>query len=115
LASVRWYVVAPEGEVWWFANVPRRGEPALGELDSIDRAEWRARLRELFAGDAGPATELIEGLGQFALQQRTLDVVQVLPADLRELLVPAVRQVRVGVDLSAVFVSLDRAGVATDA
>ncbi len=32
------YLVAPGGEVWWFANVPHRREPARGELAEID---WR--------------------------------------------------------------------------
>ena len=42
------YVLAPDGEVWWFANVPSRDERA------------RPRLPEPFAGDAGPAVPLIE-------------------------------------------------------
>ena len=29
------YGVAPDGEVWWFANVPRRPEPARGELRAV--------------------------------------------------------------------------------
>jgi FAD-dependent urate hydroxylase len=54
------YAVAPDGEVWWFANVPRRAEPASGELAATGGEEWRRRLIELFAGDAGPAASLIE-------------------------------------------------------
>ncbi|HTF08423.1 MAG TPA: FAD-dependent monooxygenase [Asanoa sp.] len=50
------YLIAPGDEVWWFANVPYRPEPARGELATVD---WRARLVELFAGDAGPAIEVI--------------------------------------------------------
>ncbi|MDG4820716.1 FAD-dependent monooxygenase [Asanoa sp. WMMD1127] len=50
------YVVAPDRAVWWFANVPRRTEPARGELATID---WRTRLTELFADDAGPALAVI--------------------------------------------------------
>jgi FAD-dependent urate hydroxylase len=50
------YVAAPDGEVWWFANVPRRDEPARGALSSID---WRERLVELFAGDESPAVDLV--------------------------------------------------------
>lgn len=52
--------VAPDGEVWWFANVPRRDEPAAGELRAIGADEWRRRLTDLFAADAGPAIALIE-------------------------------------------------------
>ena len=50
------YVAAPGGEVWWFANVPRGAEPTRAELASETRPD---RLLDLFAGDAGPATELI--------------------------------------------------------
>jgi FAD-dependent urate hydroxylase len=50
------YLIAPGDEVWWFANVPYRPEPARGELAAVD---WRARLIELFEGDAGPAIEVI--------------------------------------------------------
>jgi 2-polyprenyl-6-methoxyphenol hydroxylase-like FAD-dependent oxidoreductase len=53
------YAVAPDGEVWWFANVPRRDEPARGELEALDESDWRRRLLALFADDAGPAVELI--------------------------------------------------------
>lgn len=54
------YAPAPDGEVWWFANVPHRDEPARGEAEAVDGAEWRARLLRLYAGDAGPAARLIE-------------------------------------------------------
>jgi len=54
------YAMAPGGEVWWFANVPRPAEPARGEVEAIDLEEWRQRLLELFADDAGPAIRLIE-------------------------------------------------------
>ncbi|MCY0954238.1 FAD-dependent oxidoreductase [Streptomyces sp. H27-S2] len=53
------YVPAPDGEVWWFANVPRPQEPARGELEGTGPGEWRSRLTELFAADAGPAAALI--------------------------------------------------------
>jgi FAD-dependent urate hydroxylase len=54
------YAVAPGREVWWFANVPRSAEPARGELDAIPASQWRSRLLELYAADAGPAVKLIE-------------------------------------------------------
>jgi FAD-dependent urate hydroxylase len=57
------YVAAPGGEVWWFANVPWRGEPTRAELEAVD---WRERLLALFAGDRGPATELIEATDELA-------------------------------------------------
>lgn len=54
------YAVAPRGEVWWFANVPQPNEPMPGSLADITTDEWRQRLLKLFAGDAGPATRLIQ-------------------------------------------------------
>jgi len=54
------YATAPDGEVWWFANVPRRDEPARGEVEAISGDEWRRRLLQLYAEDAGPAVPLIQ-------------------------------------------------------
>jgi len=54
------YVLSPDGEVWWFANVPCRAEPARGELDRVSAEEWLHRLKVLFADDAGPAVRILE-------------------------------------------------------
>lgn len=54
------YAVAPDGELWWFANLPRRDEPAPGELAAIDAEEWRRRLIRLYGDDAGPAVRILE-------------------------------------------------------
>ncbi|WP_329549977.1 FAD-dependent monooxygenase [Streptomyces sp. NBC_01356] len=53
------YALAPDGEVWWFVNLPRPNEPARGELEAISSEQWQRQLTELFADDAGPAVELI--------------------------------------------------------
>ncbi|WP_327257073.1 FAD-dependent oxidoreductase [Streptomyces sp. NBC_01244] len=53
------YVPAPDGEVWWFANLPRPAEPAPGELENIGSEQWRSELVDLFAEDTGPAAALI--------------------------------------------------------
>jgi 2-polyprenyl-6-methoxyphenol hydroxylase-like FAD-dependent oxidoreductase len=53
------YALAPDGEVWWFANVPRRDEPARGEMVSSGDV-WRSRLLQLYAKDAGPAVALVQ-------------------------------------------------------
>jgi FAD-dependent urate hydroxylase len=53
------YVLAPDGEVWWFANVPRRDEPARGEVEAVPAEAWQRRLAELYAEDAGPAVRLV--------------------------------------------------------
>jgi FAD-dependent urate hydroxylase len=52
--------LAPDGEVWWFANVPQPDEPARGSLTRIGTDEWKRRLTGLFADDFGPAKRLIE-------------------------------------------------------
>jgi 2-polyprenyl-6-methoxyphenol hydroxylase-like FAD-dependent oxidoreductase len=54
------YALAPDGEVWWFANLPEPREPAKGTLAGTDTAQWRQRLLDLFAEDVGPATRLVE-------------------------------------------------------
>jgi FAD-dependent urate hydroxylase len=58
------HVTAPDGEVWWFANLPWPEEPSPDALRALHREDLRARLLEQFAGDAGPATALIEASGE---------------------------------------------------
>lgn len=53
------YVPAPSGDVWWFANLPTPLEPSADEMRGADPEALRARLLEAFAGDSGPACELI--------------------------------------------------------
>lgn len=53
------YAVAPSGAVWWFANPPRRDEPAPGELAAVTTEQWRAWLLDLVARDRTPARDLI--------------------------------------------------------
>ncbi|MBA2947853.1 FAD-dependent oxidoreductase [Streptomyces himalayensis] len=48
------YAVALDGEVWWFANLPRANEPARGEVERVGGDEWRRTLVEAFKDDAGP-------------------------------------------------------------
>lgn len=54
------YALAPDGEVWWFANLPAPQEPSRETLRGTGSEGWRRRLVEAFAGDAGPATRLVE-------------------------------------------------------
>lgn len=54
------YLVAPDGEVWWFANLPEPRELSPGELAAISPAGWRRRLLELFASDNAPATRIVQ-------------------------------------------------------
>jgi 2-polyprenyl-6-methoxyphenol hydroxylase-like FAD-dependent oxidoreductase len=53
------YQATPDGDVVWFANVPR---PAItpDERTATSEAAWRRQLAGIFAGDTGPAVELIE-------------------------------------------------------
>lgn len=57
------YVLAPSGEVWWFANVPRRDQPARGEAEAITPAQWQHSLAGLYAADSGPAARLVQATG----------------------------------------------------
>jgi 2-polyprenyl-6-methoxyphenol hydroxylase-like FAD-dependent oxidoreductase len=54
------YVVDLDGGTVWFANVPR---PAVtpDERAATTAEQWQRQLLELFAGDAGPAGDLIAG------------------------------------------------------
>ncbi len=54
------YALAPDGEVWWFANIPRGAEPARGEVEAITDEQWQHELAELYAEDAGPAVRLVQ-------------------------------------------------------
>ena len=60
------YAAAPDGEVWWFVNLPRRPEPARGEVQAVPTKDWREELARVFAGDAGPVLALIEATEHFA-------------------------------------------------
>ena len=54
------YAGAPDGDVWWFANVPRPDEPAAGEVNAAVDGDCRRLLLDLYRDDAGPAVALIE-------------------------------------------------------
>lgn len=69
------YVAAPNGEVWWFANVPRADQPVRGELATVGTAEWHRRLDVAFAKDAGPAAALIAA----TTHELTADPVHAIP------------------------------------
>jgi FAD-dependent urate hydroxylase len=55
------YSVRSSGEVYWFANVVATEVPTRESLAAISPDEWKRRLIELFAQDAGPAIEMING------------------------------------------------------
>ncbi|MBO9532760.1 MAG: FAD-dependent monooxygenase [Solirubrobacteraceae bacterium] len=53
------HTVAPDGEVWWFANPPEPTEPPRGSLRERTPEQIRASLLELLADDAGPAARIV--------------------------------------------------------
>lgn len=54
------YALAPDQQVWWFANLPHRSEPTRAALDAIDREDRHRQLLDLFNDDSGPAHQLIQ-------------------------------------------------------
>jgi FAD-dependent urate hydroxylase len=60
------YLVSPGGEVWWFANPPSPSQPGGAEL-AAPPEHWKERLIDLFAGDAGPATDIIRHTNALAV------------------------------------------------
>lgn len=69
------YLPAPDGQVWWFANLPYRTDPGRDRLRATTDAQCRSRLRELFADDAGPALDLIDATSH----PLRLDAVHTIP------------------------------------
>lgn len=58
------YALAPDGEVWWFANLPEPREPDGDALRGTGSEEWRRRLIQAFRDDAGPAVPLVQATAQ---------------------------------------------------
>jgi 2-polyprenyl-6-methoxyphenol hydroxylase-like FAD-dependent oxidoreductase len=54
------YTVAPGGEVWWFANPPRREEARPDELAHLSSNAGRSLLIDTFRDDIGPMARLVE-------------------------------------------------------
>ena len=53
------YSVPALGDVLWFANVSFPEEPTRDRLAAIPAGQWKQTLIDLFAGDAGPAAEIV--------------------------------------------------------
>jgi 2-polyprenyl-6-methoxyphenol hydroxylase-like FAD-dependent oxidoreductase len=62
------------GDVWWFANVPRARAATRDELAAWTPERWRAELTRLFAGDDGPALDLIAATPEIVPPWNTLDL-----------------------------------------
>jgi 2-polyprenyl-6-methoxyphenol hydroxylase-like FAD-dependent oxidoreductase len=59
------YQTTPEGDVVWFANVPR-AIITQEERSTTTSEQWKVQLMDLFTEDVGPAVELI-GAGELEL------------------------------------------------
>ena len=68
------FTVRPSGEVYWFANIVSADIPARRPVSAIGPALWKERLRTLFAGDAGPAAEIIDATGEDLAAYPILDM-----------------------------------------
>lgn len=55
------YTVPEPGQVWWFANLPRKDEPTQDELAGLGGDVLRGLLTEAFADDRIPAADVIDG------------------------------------------------------
>lgn len=71
------YTLNGNGEIWWFANPPRRQQPTAEEVDAITDAQWRSELRDLLSVDNSPATAIIEATPGEIRAWPTLDLPEV--------------------------------------
>jgi 2-polyprenyl-6-methoxyphenol hydroxylase-like FAD-dependent oxidoreductase len=67
------HMKAPDGTLWWFANIPQVSELSPAELARITDGEWRQRLMDTFAADATPATAVIAATEAIARPWNTYD------------------------------------------
>ena len=71
------YTLSPSGEIWWFANPPSASEIPRAELAATTPEQWKARLIELFAADAGPAVDIIRSTTVMPLGTNQYDMPKV--------------------------------------
>jgi 2-polyprenyl-6-methoxyphenol hydroxylase-like FAD-dependent oxidoreductase len=67
------HMKAPDGTLWWFANIPQVRELSPAELAAITDEQWRRRLMEVFAVDATAATAVIAATEAIAKPWNTYD------------------------------------------
>lgn len=60
------YAVAPDGEIWWFVNLPEPKEPPRTQLRAVPAQRWRETFQRVYADDAGPALNLVAATPDFA-------------------------------------------------
>ncbi len=49
-----------DSTAYWFTNLPRRDEPARGELDDLDQNTWMASIRRLHENDPAPIRTILD-------------------------------------------------------
>ncbi|MGE0789037.1 MAG: FAD-dependent oxidoreductase [Sandaracinaceae bacterium] len=57
------YVVSPSGEVWWFANPPRKEPYSRERLERATDADWKREIGELLEGEPPRLAEIVAGSG----------------------------------------------------
>ncbi|MEV5508697.1 FAD-dependent oxidoreductase [Streptomyces orinoci] len=53
------YAIAPDGQVWWFGNPPRKAEISREELRTTTPEQWRAMMLDLYRDDKSPAARIV--------------------------------------------------------
>ncbi|MFE3194192.1 FAD-dependent oxidoreductase [Nocardia sp. NPDC059240] len=53
------YLVAPDGEIWWFANMPGAQELPKETLAATSTEQWREQLVRMLEADRGPAARIV--------------------------------------------------------
>jgi FAD-dependent urate hydroxylase len=59
------WIPGPNGEVYWFANVPFIQEPDRQILAVVSPQQWKQQLVQLFAHDATPAADMIRSTPEY--------------------------------------------------
>ncbi|UNO43185.1 FAD-dependent monooxygenase [Streptomyces sp. MST-110588] len=65
--------LAPDGEVWWFANAPGR-ELSRAELAAVAPDQWRHRVAALFEEDHTPAAAVVRSTGEAITGSNAYDI-----------------------------------------
>ncbi|MEV5596385.1 FAD-dependent monooxygenase [Streptomyces sp. NPDC052496] len=67
------YTTAPDGETWWFVNMPGP-ELTRADITGTTSDQWRERLLALFAQDTTPAADLVAATGPTLISSNTYDL-----------------------------------------
>lgn len=64
---------APDGEVWWFSNVPGP-ERSRQDLAAVTADQWRQRVMALLDGDRTPAAAVVRATGDHIVGSHAYDL-----------------------------------------